>query len=310
MAMDKSSSEIVQGRLFTLQVTSAGSRTWFGPAWAVVCGAVAAGALGLDWRVAVTLLLAVVLADSLLGSIWSLFAPDLWSLESKPKGNPGRKADAPALPYTSPGSASARFSEFLGQRSVWWRSTVWPQKGHLVLGLAFNSLLALLLSALLGAGALLMTVVALAIAGLGLVLRASREGLGLALASCFLAGLPWLLGYSTFRGLGSVGSESGLMAQALAMAAIYALAFHSCQLLGRGRSSAGAALLTLAQVAAAAMLVAIKQPVLAGGVGLFLLPQLLLQPALLATGDALGYLRRVQAATMAAMMLTALATAV
>ncbi len=308
--MDKPSGEVVQGRLLTLQVRSAGSRTWLGPAWAVLCGAVASGALELNWRAAVALLLAVVLADSLLGSVWSLFAPDLWSVESKPNGNPARKAAAPALPYTSPGSASARFSEFLGKRSVWWRSTVWPQKGYLVLGLAFNSLLALLVSTLLGGGTLLMTVVALAIAGLGVVLRRSREGMGLALGSCFLGGLPWLLGYATFRGLGSVGGELGVMAQALAMAAIYAFAFHSYQLLGRGRISRGAALLSLAQVAAAAMLVAIKQPILAGGVGLLLLPQLLLQPALLATGDALGYLRRVQAATMAAMMVTALATAV
>ncbi len=308
--MDKPSSAVVQGRLLTFQVRSAGSRTWFGPAWAVICGAVASGALELDWRAALTLLLAVVLADLLLGSVWSLFAPDVWSTDSKPSGNPAKKAASPALPYTLPGSASARFSEFLGQRSAWWRSAVWPQKGYLVLSVACTSLLALLVSALLGGGTLLMTVVALAIAGLGLVLRRSREGIGLALGSCFLGGLPWLLGYTTFRDLGSVAGEPRVMAKALAMAAIYALAFHSYQLLGRERLSAGAALLSLAQAAAAAMLVAIKQPILAGGVGLLLLPQLLLQPALLATGDALGYLRRAQAATMAAMMLTALATAV
>ncbi len=308
--MDKPSSDFAQGRVFTLEVRSARSRTWLGPAWAVLCGAVASGGLELDWHTIVALLLAVLLADSLLGSIWPVVDSDLRVAGGAPTGNPGSKTPAPPLPYTLPGSASARFFEFLGKRTAWWRSTVWPQKGNLVLGLAFNSLLALLVSALLGGGALLLTAIALALAGYRLVLRRSREGVSLALGSCFLAGLPWLLGYATFRDLGSVGSELGVTVEALAMAAIYALAYHSYQVLSTEGLSSGAALLNLAHVTAAAMLVVVKQPILAGGVALLFLPQLLLQPALLTTGDGLGYLRQVQAPTMVATMVTALATAV
>jgi len=68
-------------------------------------------------------------------------------------------------------------------------------------------------------------------------------------------------------------------------------------------------LLNLAQVATVALLVFWKQPILAGVVTLLLLPQMLLQPALVRTGDGLWYLRRVQAFTMGAMMATAVAAA-
>lgn len=308
--MDKPSSDFAQGRVFDLEVRSATSRIWLGPAWAVLCGAVASGGLELDWHTIVALLLAMLLADSLLGSVWSVVDSNLQVAEGAATGNPGSKTPAPSLPYTLPGSASARFAEFLSKRTAWWRSTVWPQKGNLVLGLAFNSLLALLVSALLGGVPLLLTAVALAFAGCRLVLRRSRQGVGLALGSCFLGGLPWLLGYATFRDLGSVGSELGMTGEALAMAAIYALAYHAYQVLSIEGLSSGAALLNLAHVTAAAMLIAVKQPILAGCVALLFLPQLLLQPALLTTGDGLGYLRQVQAPTMAAMMVTALATAV
>ena len=53
-----------------------------------------------------------------------------------------------------------------------------------------------------------------------------------------------------------------------------------------------------------------KQPIMAGVVALLLLPQMLLQPALLSTRDGLWYLGRVQAFTMAAMMATAVAAAI
>jgi hypothetical protein len=105
-------------------------------------------------------------------------------------------------------------------------------------------------------------------------------------------------------------NEPGVMVEALVMAAIYALAFHSYQLLSRESLSSGAALLNLTHVTAAAMLIILKQPILAGAVALLLLPQVLLQPALLMTRDGFGYSRRMQAPTMAAMMVTALATAV
>jgi len=256
--VDKPRIEFAQGRLLILEFRSAGSRTWLGPAWAVLCGAAASGGLQLDWRTGVTLLLAVLLADSLLGSVWSLVDSDLWPAERARTGNPGSKAPTPALPYTLPGSASARLFEFLGRRTAWWRSTLWPRSGSIVLSLAFNCLLALLVSALLGGGTLLVTIIAMALAGCRLVLRRSREGISLALGSCFLAGLPWLLGYATFRDLGSMRNEPGVMVEALVMAAIYALAFHSYQLLSRESLSSGAVLLNLTHVTAAAMLIPVS----------------------------------------------------
>ena len=305
--MEKQATEVAQGRLLTLEVRSTGTRTWLGPAWAVLCGAVASSGLEISWHTVVALLVALLLADSLLGTVWQLAASNRWALVAGEGGNPGQQGASLALPYTLPGSAGYQVSAFLGERIARWRSSIWPRLGSSVLGLAFSSFFALLVAALLGAGPLLLTGVALLVAGWRLALSRAREGVHLGLASCFLAGLPWLMGYATFRDLSLVGKEPSLVAQALVWAGIYAAAFHAYQLLTRETLSRGAGLLNLAHLAAAAMLVIVKQPILAGIVALVWLPQVLLQPLLLSTRDGLWYLGRVQAFTMAAMMVTALA---
>ncbi|MGB3903837.1 MAG: hypothetical protein WBB22_02855 [Anaerolineae bacterium] len=308
--MEKQATEVAQGRLLTLEVRSTGTRIWLGPAWGVLCGAVASSGLEIGWHTVVALLAALLLADSLLGTVWQLAASNRWALTAGKSGNPGQQGATPALPYTLPGSAGYRFSAFLGERIARWRSSIWPRLGSSVLGLGFSSFFALLVAALLGAGPLLFTGVALLVAGWRLALPPAREGVRLGLASCFLAGLPWLMGYATFRDLSLVGKEPSLVAQALVWAGIYAAAFHAYQLLSRETLSTGAGLLNLAHLAVAAMLVIVKQPILAGIVALVWLPQVLLQPLLLSTRDGLWYLGRVQAFTMAAMMVTALAAVI
>lgn len=308
--MEKPPSKVAQGRLLTLEVQSTGTRIWLGPAWAVLCGAVASGGLEISWHTIVALLVALLLADSLLGTVWRLAASNRWALAAGESGNPGQKGATPTLPYTLPGSAGYRVSSFLGERIARWRSSIWPRFGSSVLGLAFNSFFALLVAALLGAGPLSLAGVALLIAGWRLAVPGAREGIRLGLASCFLAGLPWLMGYVIFRDLSLVGNQPDLVAKALVWAGIYAAAFHAYQLLSRETLSRGAGLLNLAHLAAAAILVIVKQPILAGIVALVWLPQVLLQPLMLSTGDGLWYLGRVQAFTMAAMMVTALAAAI
>ncbi len=307
--MEKPGSESIQGRLFNLEARSARSQIWLGPGWAVLCGAVASAGLDIGWYTLLSLLLALLLVDSLLGTVWSLATSDRRILGASEGGNPGQKTSLSALPYTLPGSLGYRVLDLLSERVSRWRATLRSEAGSSLLSLILSSLFALVVAALLGKGPLLLTGVALVIAAWRFALPRSREVMRLALGSCFLAGLAWLMGYATFYDLASLSSESSLIGKPLVWAAVYAVAFHAYQLLSRGRLAKGATLLNLAQIAAATGLVVVKQPILAGVVGLLLLPQMLLQPSLLSTGDGLWYLRRVQVFTMATMMVTAVAAA-
>lgn len=307
--LDERSRGLSQGRLLRLEARFAGSRIWLGPAWALLCGAVASAGMDIGWQVLVTLLVALVLVDSFLGTVWSLAASDQWALASAKGRNPGEEADVPAIPYTLPGSPSYRIVGFLGDRLSRWRATVWPKLGGSIVSLTFTAVFALLLGAMLGEGPLLLTAVALAIGGSRLALARSREAVGLALGTSFLAGLPWLIGYVTFADVVSLSGGWTEMVRPLVWAGVYALAFHAYQLLSREHLAVGAGALNLAQVVAVAALVIDKQPIMAGVVALLLLPQMLLQPALLSTRDGLWYLGRVQGFTMAAMMATAVAAA-
>jgi len=127
------------------------------------------------------------------------------------------------------------------------------------------------------------------------------------LATCFLAGLPWLMGWAAFRNLQLGVSGLRPLGQALVWAAAYAMAFHSYRLLGRQSLARGSSLLTAAHLSAVVLLIVVRQPILAGAVALLLLPQLMLQPALLRVGEGVWYLRRVQLFTMLATMATAMA---
>jgi hypothetical protein len=308
--VSKRRSDSIQGRLLNLEARSVRSLIWLGPGWALLCGAVASAGLDISWHTLISLLLGLLLVDSLLGTVWSLVTAEGSVLATSGKGNPGQKANLSAPPYTLPGSFGYRFFGFLSERTPSWRSTLSSSVGSPLLSLIFNSLFALVVGALLGEGPLLLTVVALLVAVSFLALYPSQEAMRLALGSFFLAGLAWLMGYTIFYNLATLSSDRSLLGKPLVWAAIYAVAFHAYQLLSKESLTRGATLLDLAQLGGIALLVIVKQPILAGIAGLLLLPQMLLQPPLLSTGDGLWYLRRVQVFTMAAMMVTAVAAAI
>jgi hypothetical protein len=310
MSRDKRVHSFGEGGLLALQVASVGPRLWLGAAWAVLCGAAASGGLEFSWHVLVVVLLTLVLADPVLGSVWTLVsAAGSWRFPRTRKGNPGGESAMPALPYTLPGSVGHRLSSFAGHALVRWQSTIWPRVGTSILGLGLLCLVALLVAASLGSGVLLVTAIALAVAGAALVDARSGGRLRGLLGSAFLAGLPWLLGYTALSDHGL--AEQGLVAQArvLVWPALYATTWRAYHWLEEGESGKGAALLDVAQGVAVVLLVPVKQPIAAGVVALLLLPQLLLQPALRDGADAPWYLRRVQVFTMAAMMAMSVAVA-
>jgi len=127
------------------------------------------------------------------------------------------------------------------------------------------------------------------------------------LASVYLGGLPWLMGYASFGSLQWGADGKRAFAQVLVWAVVYAVTFHGYRLLGGQLLSRGATVLGLAQVAAVVVLLVAREPILAGAVGLLLLPQLMLQPALLKVGEGVWYLQRVQGFTLLATLVTAAA---
>lgn len=300
-SLERQEPQVVEGRVFTLDVKDTGSSVWLGPAWAVLCGAVASSGLALDGQSLVTLLLAMILADSVLGSVWRLASGGRSPWLRKAIGKPAARLR---------GSRARRLLVYLKGRPRHWRAAVWPRAGTSMLGLGFLLLLALAIAAGLGGAALLLTIGALGVAIWRQALS-SREGtLAGALESCYLAGLPWLIGWAALGSFEWGRSELMPLAQALAWAAAYALTFHAYRMLGGQRLSTGANLLVAAQLAVVALLIVARQPILAGAVALLLLTQLMLQSALLKVGEGAWYLRRVQVFTMLAMLVAAVAMVV
>ena len=307
MSLEKQSQQRTEGRFLAVDVRSAGSWTWLGPAWAVLCGAVASGGLAIDWGTVVLLLLAVLLADPVLGSVWGLVTGGHLASPQPAKINPRSPQTAPALPYTQPGSVASRFLEYLNGKLMVWRSVIWPQAGASILAFGCLGAFALLLAAVLGALPFIFAVVALGVAVGRVRLASKRDAVSRQLASLYLAALPWLIGYVAFGEIDITAGGFRPFAQPLVWAAAYGMVFHAYSLIGGQRLSRGAALLVIAQVAAVAALILVKQPILAGTVALLLVPQMMLQPALLSVGDGVWYLQRIRVFTLLATLATATA---
>jgi len=299
--------ERVEGRLVTLNVDRAGSRVWLGPAWAILCGAVASGGLTIEWRTPVFLLLGALLADSVLGSVWGLAGLEGRAPRRKRRGDSDTQSGEVAGQGEVAGWPVVRWLGTWRGRLAHWASRTWPRATGSILGWGFLSLLAMLISSVLGSVPLALTVTALGLAAWRLAMAPGEGRLSSVLTTCYLAGLPWLVGWAAFRNLQLGMNELRPLGQALVWAAAYAMAFHAYRLLGRQSLARGSSLLTGAHLSAVLLLIVVRQPILAGAVALLLLPQLLLQPALLRVGEGVWYLKRVQVFTMAATMATAMA---
>jgi chlorophyll synthase len=285
------------GPLMKLEVRIARPLTWLGPAWAALCGAVASGWLTLSGQNLLVLLIALFLADALWGTLWHLTAEQDWFASSSWPSQ-AQEASLTALPYTAPGSPSHRIFGRLGRRLAWWRAVFWPRHGSAFVGLVVALPLTLVLAVILGQRVIILTPAALAIMVLAL-LRARRRGAPPpSLRAVLEMGLAWLAGHTAF---------SALTWWSFVLAILYTVAYHSCLKLATNGGKSSLTLLKVSQAAVVALLIFLRQPVMAGGVGLLLLPQMLLQPFLDQGQVELWYLRRTRPFLMAGMLLAALA---
>jgi hypothetical protein len=259
---------------------------------------VASGWLTLSGHNLLILIIALFLADALWGTLWHLIAEGDWFVSSTNWPSQAQEASLTAPPYTAPGSPSHRTFGWLGQRLAWWRAVFWPRLGSALLGLVVALPLTLALAIILGQRAIILTSAALATTVLAL-LRARRHGMPpLSLRAILEMGFAWLAGHIAF---------GPLTLWSFLIAISYTVTYHSCLSLAKDRGRRSLTLLKVSQAAVVTVLIFLRQPVVAGVVGLLLLPQMLLQPFLGQGEVELWYLRWTRPFLMAGMLLAALA---
>jgi hypothetical protein len=269
-----------------------------GSAWAALCGAVASGQMVLEVQSLLLLLLVLFLVDPVLGGTWRLVVGTDWFAPFAGGHLSRRGVPSKSLPYTSPGSPGYRVSLCLAGVLNWWRRDFRPHVGAEFLSLILTLALAIVLASLLGHTVTLLTLVAFIL--MAVVLFSSRQygAISFSLRAILELGLPWLIGHLAF---GSLNWES------VAFALAYTVAYYAHFVLLNGRWRTATYLLNGSQMVAVALLIVVKEPVLAGIAGLLLLPQLLLQPFLW-RGETEGwYLQRSRPWLMAGMLTTVLA---
>ena len=288
----------VLGPMMKLEVRVTRPLTWMGPAWAALCGAVASGWLTLSGEDLLFLLIALFLADALWGTLWHLIAEGDWFVSSANWPSQVQEASLAALPYTALDSPSHRIFDRLSRMSTWRRAVFWPRLGPALLGLVVALPLTLVLAIILGQHVIILTVAALAIMVLALIRARRHSEPPLSLRAILEMGLAWLAGHTAF---------GPLTLWSLLLATLYAVAYHSCLKLAANSERRWLTLLKVSQVAVIALLIYLRQPAVAGVVGLLLLPQMLLQPFLDQGEVELWYLRRTGPFLMIGMLLAALA---
>lgn len=277
----------LMGRTFDLYLRPASRLTWVGAGWAAVCGSLAAGALRFDQDTVVKLALVLVLADPVLGAVWT-------TLPCLREPSLARLSDGDR----HPGAPLAN-----------------------VLEITVLYALALLLGVVLGPGVAVVVAVGLL---LPLVVWFAAGGYPLRdgwTRAVLEMGVPWAMGLAAFAGLPEVnlGGLSGLSlsavywagehAPALLVGLLFVVACYGQLTLDQPLVFVRRrAVVTLPQLAAVVLLVAWHEPILAGAVAILVLAQMLFQPYL-GRHHMRWYLRSTQWFFMGVMLLTAVGIA-
>ncbi len=251
--------------------------------WAGIAGALAVDArlLGLDWR---ALALALILADLLWGGVWRLAGGRARLLPLSPHA----LRQNVWLPYLQPGSPAARVFATDHQ-------DLWP----LALRVGAPAIvLALLVAAVLGVEAVVLTLIVVALTVLGWTARHTLRGIPIVLASLVSIGLPWLLLMQQV----APPDGAGMWGAPALLAALWTLHhWGETRLLADGRDPVSLLLLAVGELGLCVLLIVAQAPLGLAGVVLLLLPSWLA----IVQGRPVG--RRVQPLWLLAMLLSALA---
>ena len=174
---------------------------WLGPAWAVLCGVVASAAFQWSGQAVALVAVGLILAEGIWTTLWASIAGIKWD---EPLARWAAWTDGqPAirLPYTQPGSPAAHASIVIGQLRAWLRHDFMPTYGGLLASAVLATAIALALAMILGAPAILLTILALALSQVGLVLCQGDGAPNPLLRGIVEMTLPVLLGFTIFRPL-------------------------------------------------------------------------------------------------------------
>jgi hypothetical protein len=267
------------GRWVQLYWRPAGPLLWAGPAVAVLCGLITSTAWRWDAATILRAALAYFLADPVLGAVWA-GAAELSASSPMASESAADVPHLPIWPYALARSPSERLRLWL--EKVWQRCRTDAAWAGAIGGLIMGSAFALLLAVLMGAAVSRLVLIALALAGLGVLSRPGPVGqarLG-ALLPAFFA---WLVAHAAL---------SPLSLRADWLAALYAFVVYSyAMLIDNRRWQRWASLGNIAQLLVVTLLALLGKPLYAGAVGLLLTGQWLLQAALLDEGRPLLYWR-------------------
>lgn len=222
--------------------------------WAGIAGLLATGLplTAINWQ---ALALALLLADVLWGSVWRMAGGRDVLLPLAPRV----LRQQVRLPYLEPGSPAARlFSDD--------HTDLWP--------LAFRVgvpavLLAFVVAAVLGVGALFLTLSVVLITILGWTARHTLAGIPVALFSLIAIGLPWLL---VVRELTPAAVDVQWAPQIMLAGAWVVHHWGETRVLSDSGDTVGLALLAAAELALCILLVVMQAPLWLGLIVLLLLP--------------------------------------
>jgi hypothetical protein len=283
----------------------------FGPLWSALAGACAAvgqeladnSSLVRLWRADTfgDLVLTLFIVEILWSTWRSLLVDVNWSVLNP--SEPAREGEPiPRLPYTTPWSPLGRFFGRVEYARRWARDCAQAEMRGALITLPLLPPLILLLSVVVNGSAVILSLAALSLALIEWRV-ASKGTTTFALQALSQVGLSWLAGHVA---LNSLTWSSFTLACCYALAYQGALTLDAAQPATSGRRRLWAlALLYGGQIAAFALLAALRHPLSATVVGFLLAPQLLLLPRLGSSTESGWYLRHAVPFVMLAMPIAA-----
>ena len=238
---------------------------WLGPAWALLCGVFASRQFQFHSSQVVGVLVTFIVVAGLWPTLWTALAETDWRAPLERWRNWNEGQPMKTLPYTQPGSPSEHLSILLGQCRDWAARDLLPAYGNALFSAILAPLVALILSAMLGAPAVLVTIIAICIPQVAVLLNGGSGASSPFLRGMLEIALPLLLGVA-------------LLAPVSAEIVIVAVGFGAA-FAGAAANGNRTALITwnLGQAAVFLLLVLTRHPVGAFAVGLLWLPQFMLQ---------------------------------
>jgi len=287
--MDESfSTRPVAGRWMAIDFRPTRPLTILGPAWAMLCGAIASGGLSFRGQSVLFLILSFILCDALLGAWRALwFGSELRVALTRASNRTQTWLDLDA-----PSGRLARLRWQIKRRIDFARRVIWPLIDSETIGMFFAGMLGLSLAAVLGTAPFVLTAIAMVLA---LVEGRVGSTRGAGLRAITEIAIPWLITQSAFNSFSF---------WALAAALLFTLIYRALIgiAMGQGQWTRWCNLLLLA---ASVMLWLSNAPLGAGLVALGLIAQLLWQVRYRMDRDGRNYVQRVQSYVLVAMIMMA-----